>query len=342
MVLEKTRGIFYPRQPQRLVSPDVPACCARPAAPSAKDKQLTEGRVLTGRRIVFHLGLPKTGSTTIQETLRINSDRLAEAGIVVSARDGLTRSLRKAALARARQDTWLARLWYRVALRLFAWRVRTRRFQTFLVSDENILGTESATLFSQDGQADFGAVALRMERALGAGFTCHYVIYLRARESWRASAYNQTLKKTKHDKTFSEWCADNTELSGPDRIVARLQAALGDRLTVVAMESELSAEAPLGSAVLTAAGLDESGIAALARPLASNVSLPDAALEFIHVLGKNGVHGRTHRKIARIVNENRHLFATQKMFAAQKKGADLEDRVPANPAAVPQQDAKLQ
>lgn len=260
------------------------------------------------RRVIFHLGLPKTGSTTIQEMMRLNAATLAAEGVTVSPRDALSQGLRKAAVAFTRSGGALAHARHRLALWRFGRRARALGAPCLLVSDENILGTESARLFADRGALDFGALALEIERAIGPGVDCRHVVYLRGRESWRASAYNQTVKKAKHIEDYPAWCARNADLSGPDRIVEQLRAALGERLRVVEMEAELASGAPLGAAVLAECDVAPDTLAALQLPRQRNVSLPPAALEFIRVLGQRGIRGRTHRKVATVVKENAHLF----------------------------------
>jgi hypothetical protein len=259
-------------------------------------------------KLIFHLGFPKTGSTTIQELLKINRDELFRRGILISPRDEFSRFLRRSAIRWARAGGLFYWLIVNLSLRMFASKIKSAKFESLIVSDENIIGVESARLFSSVCHVDYGLVVRSLENLLGSSFDCHYIVYTRNSEKWRTSAYNQTIKKGKHVHSYSDWCIRNSDLNAPNRIITRLYNILGDRLLVVKMEDELSTGNPLGSVLLRIAGLESSQISELKKARIRNVSLPEGALAFIRILGESGCHGRRLSKIARLVKENSHLF----------------------------------
>ena len=139
------------------------------------------------RRIVIHLGLPKTGSTTIQEMLRINREQLHGLGVEVSPRDELTAALRSTAVAFAKGGGLLKRARLQFALWRFRRQVLATREPVVLISDENMLGTKSESLFASGQQANFEAMARLLDRACSSPqLECRYVVYVRNREAWRA------------------------------------------------------------------------------------------------------------------------------------------------------------
>lgn len=259
-------------------------------------------------RLIFHLGFPKTGSTTIQQLLRINRDELFRRGILVSPRDEFSRSLRRSAIHWARDGGLFNRLVVSLALRIFASKIKSARFDSLIVSDENIIGVESARLFSSVCRADYSLVVRCLEKMLGPSFDCYYIAYTRDSEKWRVSAYNETIKKGKHAHSYSNWCMRNSDLNAPNKIISRLYDILGERLLVVRMEDELATGKPLGSVLLNLAGLESAEILKLRKAPISNLSLPEGALAFIRILGESGYHGRLLKKIAGIVQKNSHLF----------------------------------
>lgn len=268
-----------------------------------------ENAEFKGPKVVFHLGLPKTGSTSIQEMLKLNADWLITKGIKVETKGGLSKPLREATRAFARRGGVLLRARYRFELWRFGRRVRGSNVSCLLISDENILAAEPAQLFAASKAQGFEQRLRDLERALGPKLRPRHVIYMREREAWRASAYTQTLKRATHNEDYVTWCTHNTDLTGPDRIVDHLSAVVGPRLVVVDMQTELASGEPFGASILAECGLSSDDMALLAQPKAKNVSPPDAALEFIKILHKNGIRGRTYRRIWSAILENPKLFA---------------------------------
>jgi hypothetical protein len=116
------------------------------------------------RRIIVHLGFPKTASTTIQAMLAANAGRFGP-GIVVSPKDDLTRKLRKNALRFMRSG---GKAWFRwrhaVATREMVRKIDAMAFETLLISDENMVGIESGKIFDPPGKTDFVAWVQRFDQ----------------------------------------------------------------------------------------------------------------------------------------------------------------------------------
>ncbi|TDW34588.1 hypothetical protein LY39_03372 [Roseinatronobacter bogoriensis subsp. barguzinensis] len=264
------------------------------------------------RLLVIHFGLPKTGSSTIQEMLRLNRDTLRRLGVAVSARDDLTCELRSSNNRFIKKGGLLKQARQRLALWRFSRRVRLVSEPVLLVSDENLLGTRSAYLFAPLKYERFEAIAKSIDQACRSpDLECRYVVYTRDLERWRKSSYNQSAKTAKHLLDFQTWCDKNDNLKGPDQIVEKLRAALGERLVVVAMEDELGSGVPLGSAVLSACGLSSNEVSDLKTPQPSNVSMPPNALELIRILGEYGLEREATKKVTQALRQNGHLLGVK-------------------------------
>lgn len=264
------------------------------------------------RLLVIHFGLPKTGSSTIQEMLRLNRDTLRRLGVAVSARDDLTCELRSSNNRFIKKGGLLNQARQRLALWRFSRRVRLVSEPVLLVSDENLLGTRSAYLFAPQKYERFEAIAKSIDQACRSpDLECRYVVYTRDLERWRKSSYNQSAKTAKHLLDFQTWCDKNDNLKGPDQIVEKLRAALGERLVVVAMEDELGSGVPLGSAVLSACGLSSNEVSDLKTPQPSNVSMPPNALELIRILGEYGLEREAIKKVTQALRQNGHLLGVK-------------------------------
>jgi hypothetical protein len=266
----------------------------------------------TGRsappRVVVHLGLSKTGTTSIQQTLRANRDVLGEHGIAVSARDKLTKAVRQGSVAWIEGGGPFRFARVRLALMAFRRRVRRMRFETLVISDESLIGAGSARLFAGGDPRGNLRLLDALERSF-AGYEVVYVVYMRSLERWLASAYSQQIKKARHAQSFEDWLAAHADHDGPERFIDQLRARLGARLTVARMEDEIGPGHVLGETVFRLAGLSNAQISALHVPEVRNRSLPYGALEFIRILGQRGIRPRPLRRIARIARQNPELFS---------------------------------
>lgn len=261
------------------------------------------------RRIILHLGFPKTGTTTIQAMLQANAGTLGP-GIAVSPKDDLTFQLRKNALRYMRSGgLWVWKWRHARALADMVRRLDAMDFNTLIISDENMIGIESGKIFDRPGRVDYAAWIARLDRAL-AGYDVVYVLYTRAIGPWHVSAYNQAFKMRRVNVSYADWSRVHDDMSGPDRIIAGLRAVVGERLQVLDMADETAAGKILGHRLLDLAGVSQDRIDAVTLPPRKNESLPQAGVEFLRHVSETGQFGRRHyRDLVRLVSANRHLFA---------------------------------
>lgn len=261
------------------------------------------------RRIIIHLGFPKTASTTIQAMLVANAGNFGT-GIVVSPKDELTRKLRKNALRYMRSG---GKAWFKwrhsVATREMVRKIDAMAFETLLISDENMTGIESGKIFDPPGGVDFAAWVQRLDQAL-AGYDVTYVLYTRDPGPWRISAYNQAFKMRRVKETFDEWAAKHDDLGGPARIVKELRAILGDRVKTFEMADEVGPDKLMGRYLLELAGVSEERIAAVVVPPRKNESLPPASIELLRRVHANPkLRGARYRYIVQLCAKNPELFS---------------------------------
>ena len=261
------------------------------------------------RRIIVHLGFPKTASTTIQAMLAANAGRFGP-GIVVSPKDDLTRKLRKNALRFMRSG---GKAWFRwrhaVATREMVRKIDAMAFETLLISDENMVGIESGKIFDPPGKTDFVAWVQRFDQAL-VGYDVTYVLYMRDPGPWRISAYNQAFKMRRVKEPFDEWAQKHNDLGGPARIVEELRGILGARLKTFEMAAEVGPDKLMGRYLLELAGASPEQIAAVVVPPHKNESLPAAAIEFLQLVHKNPkLRGARYRFLVRLCAQNPELFS---------------------------------
>lgn len=258
------------------------------------------------RRVVFHFGPPKTATSTFQEMLRLNAARLGP-DIAVSARDDLTRGLRYYGAKILTDKSQMMRKLLQEAVQTLHRSLRDLPASTVLISDENLFGVFSPTLFSARFEDGPGLVLQEIETAL-AGWDLRYVCYMREPRRWRDSCYNQSVKWSGVTEPYARWIADHPDLGVPQQLVDRLKAELGDRLTVLSMEEEVARDGYAGRRVLELAGVAPQTIAALTVPPPSNVAISPAALEFVRRMNGLGLPKDDVRRVVELVEQAQNLF----------------------------------
>lgn len=270
------------------------------------------------RRIVIHVGPPKTATTTFQALLRRNAERIAPHA-AVSAKDRLTLNLRGAAKPRRTVPEWLRRFLVRQSARQFAARVGRMPFQTLIVSDENLLGFLSATLFRIRYDEGPRQVVEALDRAL-ADYDLQFVGYLREPRSWLRSCHNQATKRGLVAEDADRWMAAHEDLDGPRRLLDEMARHLGDRFRMVDMEAEIAADGQIGRAVLALAGVPDAVFDSLERPGPENQSLGPSALRLVELVNDAGLPEKHRRTVTRLIRDNPQLFARQPRSDAPAPG----------------------
>jgi hypothetical protein len=261
------------------------------------------------RRVIFHFGPPKTATSTFHGLLKTNISRFGP-GIAISARDDLTLPLRtlgaellagKGAAARKRLPG-VVQTMHRAMAALPG--------ETIIVSDENLFGIFSRTVFSARF-VDGPALILAEIEAQLAGWDLQYICYTRKPQKWRESCHNQTVKLAGGTEDYATWIAMHPDLAVPERMVDSFKSVLGDRLTVLPMEDEAARHGYVGRRVLELAGIDAAVIDALPVPRRTNASISAATLEFIRRLNGLGLNRPEQLQVAKLVEKSQALFRTE-------------------------------
>ncbi|MEC7669289.1 MAG: hypothetical protein VXZ18_09865 [Pseudomonadota bacterium] len=255
------------------------------------------------KRVILHCGFRKTGTTTIQEWMRLNAAQLPD-GFAVSARDELTQPFRQAVSRHIRKPDLKSVEREAQALRAA---IEGMNAETVLVSDENLFGR---FMMADDGRDIFDLAAEilpLLERAFGDA-PLEFVFYTREQDRWLRSAWAQDVKRAGVSQPFDQWRSALSSISWETGL-ARITAALTAPVHVFRMEDDLSASDPLmGRALFGFAGLSADQIAASERPGRENESLSAAALNFLLKVNALGLAQDDRRKVARLVEENRGCF----------------------------------
>jgi hypothetical protein len=260
------------------------------------------------KRVVLHVGLPKTGSSAIQAMLRANEDVLAQDHgtrlLLAPELKPLYRAI--TSLAQASPPALLPRLRLQLAVRALRRRIATDPATRIVLSHEMILGFNSGSMFRtrfEDGPAQAIAALRRVFR----GHDLHWVIYERDPAHQKRSAYNQNVKIRHVVADFATWQRENCPPSVFDRLVADLREALGDRLTVLDFDTGRRDDGPFGAQILSLAGLSPAVIRDLEAAHAVNESLPPELLDLKRRFNTLGLSNKVGREVMKLLEEAHRL-----------------------------------
>ena len=241
-------------------------------------------------RAVFHLGLPKTGTTSIQQFLKANAEALSARGVAYEyvPSDLAPNQISQVELGFPQfarlgepipdpairghyriQDLDAQRAAGEAYERRFAEAVQARTEPLYLMSSEHV-GAWTRT----------PAHAAALDDFLSAHFDdVRYVMYVRRQEDWVLSNYSQALRRGGH-KTLGEFIRGFPGTGYMERLKAWLEVVGHDRFTLRLLEPDKLAGGDLVSDFARAVGFDPDG---LPRPPRENESLSAAAAEFLRV-----------------------------------------------------------
>lgn len=269
-------------------------------------EQAREGQ--GARRLVVHLGVQKTGSTSIQRHLRRNADTLAHHLVVRTPEEGSPmRPLGRAAIAFSLAPSDDRAQALRLAFRDVLDSLPANAVPV-LISHENLAGA----MPGNGGETRLYPALPQIAALLMAEareFTTDFVIYTRSRKSWRPSVWAQAVRTDGYTRSLLEFEAETADLPGWGDLVRRMTSETGDRVTRFRLEDETDPLRP-GRQLLRHAGLDDALIDAL-QPLdgPTNNRLNDGATEFLRRLNGLSLNPHAHGRIVDLVARAEHLFA---------------------------------
>ena len=259
------------------------------------------------RRILFHLGLPKTGTTSIQATLAANAARLADR-MTIAAYDARTIPLRKPGQAYAQQGDDAALPDFRAALAGLRATIEAAPALVAIVSDENI---HSRRVYTPRGHCfQWMGRALPVIAEAFDGHDLRFVFYTRAADPWLRSAWAQEVKRGRCRDDFAAWRRALPFAPDWRAQFDALAAVAGAPVTTLEMEPE-AAEGRLGAGLLRRAGLSEAELDALDWSPPRNAALPGGALEFMRRVNASDLPYRMVLRVSDLVEASRDMFVSE-------------------------------
>ncbi len=263
-----------------------------------------------GRRLILHVGVQKTGTTSIQRFLKLRASELADCLIVRTPEEGTPmRPLGRAAVALSLSGQKDDREALRAAFDDVLDTVPDGP-QPVILSHENLAGA----MPGNGGETRLYPALPRILKILdksaqARGFSCDVVLYTRQMLSWRPSVWAQAVRTDGYAGTFEEFMEATADLPEWDDLVDRVRAVLGpDRVTRLRLEEETDLERP-GRQLLAHAGIEAARIDALA-PLedAAMKRLNGGSTEFLRQVNALALNPHARGRIADLVARTQHLF----------------------------------
>lgn len=260
------------------------------------------------RRLIAHVGVQKTGTTSLQRHLQRNAQALADRLVVLTPQEGTPmRPLGRAAIAyslRPAPDT-------EDALRLAITDVLDGipdNGLPVLLSHENLAGA----MPGNGGETRLYPALPRIAALLATqakDFAVELVFYSRNMDRWRPSVWAQAVRTDGYADTLERFLDQTAGLPGWGDLARRLAEGLGaDRVTRLRLEDEPDPVRP-GALLLAHAGLSEAEIAAL-QPLdaPSMERLNPGSTEFLRRLNGLALNPHARDRVADLVARTQPLF----------------------------------
>lgn len=258
------------------------------------------------RRLIVHLGVQKTGSTSIQRHLRRNADALAGQLVVRTPEEGTPmRPLGRAAIAFSLDPSDDRAQTLKLAFRDVLETLPAGDVPV-LVSHENLAGAMPGNGGETRLYPALPQIAGLLMAEAG-DFATDFVVYTRQQKAWLPSVWAQAVRTDGYGRSLSEFQAETAGLPGWGDLMRRMTAEVS--VTRFKLEDEPDALRP-GRQLLRHAGLEDALTCAL-DPLdgPTNSRLNGGATEFLRRLNGLALNPHAHGRIVDLVARAEHLFA---------------------------------
>ena len=262
------------------------------------------------RPLILHVGVQKTGTTSLQRFLRRSSEALSDVLIVRTPEEGTPmRPLGRAAVAASLYKDPDLRLALSDAFGVVL-DTLPEGPQTVILSHENLAGA----MPGNGGETRLypalpDLLAPLVDQAVARGFAPQVAIYTRRMAAWLPSVWAQAVRTDGYRGTWEAFQAETAELPGWGDLIRRLTTALGtERVTRLRLEAEPDPERP-GRQLLDLAGIDPARLDAL-PPLDGRgmEQLSANATEFLRRLNGLALNPHARDRVADLVSRSQPLF----------------------------------
>lgn len=260
------------------------------------------------RRLVIHMGVPKTGSTSFHHFVARNIRQLSRRLVVPCQLTGVaTQPIGRAAIAYSlapdsETEGKLRKAFSEILTGL------PQNDLPVLLTHENLAGA----LPGNGGEAYFFPMMPRIARVLvdeARGFDVRIAFYSRQMDKWLESVWGQVIRTDGYSGTYPQFLQMIAEIADWDDLSTRLSDAIGaGKVVRFASEDEKNLLRP-GLQLLRLAGLSDGDLDAMeALDQPAMMRLNAGALEFLRQVNASGINPHARNKIANLVARHQPLF----------------------------------
>jgi len=287
----------------------LPGALSRRVADTVFDLQtaLPHRRGPSGKSVIVHPGLRKTGTTTIQAMLRENEALLANHVAALGRfTTPSTEEMHRAGHSFAQAPGPATAREVRRAARRMARTLHHVPQRTVILTDENLAGRRLVS-----GGRDFFDLAAEVLPILEEELAEHaprFVLTTRERGGWLQSCYNQDVKRHKYAGEYEAWLEENAACRDWEAGAAIVRAALHSPTFFVPMERDREGGRFLGQTLLEIAGLPDEVLARVTAGPRSNPSLDPVQIELIREINALDLPHSVTREVVDVIRRRRDLL----------------------------------
>jgi hypothetical protein len=261
-------------------------------------------------RLILHIGVQKTASTSMQGFLAQNRKALAsEVRVFTPWRETPAQLLGRRALDFSTDPSPRTEANFVTAIGTMR-AVLTKETGTCLISHENLVGAMPGAAGANGFYANIDRIIAVLDREL-APLRPHYVYYTRDMAAWKRSVHNQAIKTDGYVGRWTDFMAETAQITDWGDFDARLRAAAGpDRVTQLRLEDEVDPTRP-GQQLLRLAGVTDRMLTRL-KPMSErrNEGLNAGALEFMRRVNAEGFTPHIRYRLGLLIAQSQSLFST--------------------------------
>lgn len=253
-------------------------------------------------RLVFHIGLQKTGTSTFQDTLRQNRDSLKNHCIV--SYEGMSEACRKPGQSYCQHDDDNYKITFRRRLVGTKKHFLNSGMKFGIMSDENLFcrvprqGTRSIE--------DFYAKGIDVLHGVFKDQDVKYIITTRDMGAWKISMYKQLVKRAGLTSSFKDWESQVQIPKDWSFLKRKLNKKFGGLITYYDVETEFKSR-KVGERILVEAGVTPEELANISWAKAVNHALPAPAVKAMLAVNSLNISERSKIRISEIIEQNINL-----------------------------------
>lgn len=242
------------------------------------------------KRVILHVGLPKTGTSAFQDALELNRDAVEAADISFTTKADVGKPFRESVrdIVRHGANRWRLSRLDRAARGIRDW-VDHQPHSVALITDENLLGWRVRDMyrmrFAQGPQQAMDALTRAFD-----GYDLQWVLYRRDARAHMKSSYRYVVKLRGVTDSFEDWARGIGTPEALEQLVKDAATAFGPAGHLFDMETEMVAARPWGAPILSLAGMSEAQINALIPAPRTNKGLPDDLLDYVRDINAIGLN----------------------------------------------------